>query len=79
MRPGFCRGRARNGALHSYRLTFPAGEIPQAKRFWSLTAYTPGVGVGVEQLQRRIDQCLAPVVRSEPAPDGAGRRFPALR
>ncbi len=24
-----------------YILTFPAGQIPQAKRFWSLTAYTP--------------------------------------
>jgi hypothetical protein len=24
-----------------YVLTFPAGQLPQAKRFWSLTAYTP--------------------------------------
>jgi hypothetical protein len=22
-------------------LTFPAGQLPKAKRFWSLTAYTP--------------------------------------
>jgi hypothetical protein len=28
-----------NGA--GYVLTFPAGQIPQAKRFWSVTAYTP--------------------------------------
>ncbi len=34
-------GKTLNGALHSYQLTFPAGEIPQAKRFWSLTAYLP--------------------------------------
>ena len=27
--------------VHGYQLTFPAGEIPQAKRFWSLTAYLP--------------------------------------
>jgi hypothetical protein len=26
---------------HAYQLTFPAGAIPQAKRFWSLTAYIP--------------------------------------
>lgn len=26
---------------HGYILTFPAGQIPQAKRFWSVTAYTP--------------------------------------
>ena len=23
-------------------MTFPAGDIPQAKRFWSVTAYVPG-------------------------------------
>ena len=34
-------GRTLNGALHTYQLTFPAGEIPQAKRFWSVTAYLP--------------------------------------
>jgi hypothetical protein len=26
---------------HTYQITFPAGQIPQADRFWSLTAYTP--------------------------------------
>jgi hypothetical protein len=26
---------------HGYVLTFPAGQLPKAKRFWSLTAYTP--------------------------------------
>jgi hypothetical protein len=34
-------GRTLNGARHTYTLTFPAGEIPQAKRFWSVTAYVP--------------------------------------
>jgi hypothetical protein len=26
---------------HGYVLTFPSGQLPQADRFWSLTAYTP--------------------------------------
>jgi hypothetical protein len=26
---------------HGYVLTFPAGQLPQAERFWSVTAYTP--------------------------------------
>jgi hypothetical protein len=31
-----------NGSnLPGYVLTFPAGQLPQAERFWSLTAYTP--------------------------------------
>ena len=30
-----------NGSLHSYTLTFAKGQQPEAKRFWSLTAYTP--------------------------------------
>ena len=34
-------GRTLNGARHSYTLTFPAADIPQAQRFWSLTAYVP--------------------------------------
>lgn len=29
------------GNSRGYVLTFPAGQIPQAKRFWSVTAYTP--------------------------------------
>lgn len=29
------------GATHTYRLTFTKAQIPQAKRFWSLTAYIP--------------------------------------
>jgi hypothetical protein len=32
---------ALNGSLHSYVLTFAKGQQPEAKRFWSLTAYTP--------------------------------------
>ena len=34
-------GRWLNGARHDYKLTFPANQIPDAKRFWSVTAYTP--------------------------------------
>jgi hypothetical protein len=30
-----------NGAAHAYRLRFAPNQIPQAKRFWSLTAYVP--------------------------------------
>jgi hypothetical protein len=35
-------GQPLNGAVHGYRLTFPRNDIPQAKRFWSVTAYVPG-------------------------------------
>ena len=34
-------GRKLNGARHDYKLTFPADNIPDARRFWSVTAYTP--------------------------------------
>jgi hypothetical protein len=34
-------GQALNGSEHSYLLTFAQGQQPEAKRFWSLTAYTP--------------------------------------
>ena len=35
-------GRALNESSEGgYVLTFPAGSLPKAKRFWSLTAYTP--------------------------------------
>jgi hypothetical protein len=34
-------GQTLNGARHSYKLTFPANNIPDAKRFWSVTAYVP--------------------------------------
>jgi hypothetical protein len=30
-----------DGSTHSYTLTFAKGQQPPAKRFWSLTAYTP--------------------------------------
>ena len=48
-------GQALNGARHGYQLTFPAGEIPQAKRFWSLTAYVPGT---IELVPNRADKYL---------------------
>ena len=36
------KGAALNGSNpHGYVLTFPAGQQPEAKRFWSLTSYTP--------------------------------------
>jgi len=42
---------------HAYQLTFPADAVPQAKRFWSLTAYIPpGITLGPErrpQVHRR--------------------------
>jgi hypothetical protein len=34
-------GRTLNGARHDYKLTFTKDQLPDAKRFWSLTAYTP--------------------------------------
>ena len=34
-------GHPLNGAEHDYRLTFAPSQIPQAERFWSLTAYLP--------------------------------------
>jgi len=35
-------GRPLDGSKgRGYVLTFPAGQLPEAKRFWSLTAYTP--------------------------------------
>jgi hypothetical protein len=34
-------GAALNGSAHAYRLTFSKNQLPQAKRFWSLTAYLP--------------------------------------
>jgi hypothetical protein len=35
------KGAALDGAAHSYVLTFAKNNIPEAKRFWSVTAYTP--------------------------------------
>jgi len=34
-------GQPLDGSAHNYTLTFAAGQQPEAKRFWSLTAYTP--------------------------------------
>ena len=34
-------GRQLNGARHDYTLTFTKDQLPDARRFWSLTAYTP--------------------------------------
>ena len=63
-------GRPLNGALHRYTLTFPASQLPDAKRFWSLTAYTP---VNVEPIPNRLDKYL--VARYTPGlvynPDGS--------
>lgn len=35
------KGVALDGSQHSYVIRFPKNKIPQAKRFWSITAYTP--------------------------------------
>ena len=63
-------GRTLNGARHTYRLTFPAGQIPQAKRFWSVTAYLPRT---LELVPNRADKYL--VARYTPGlvtnPDGS--------
>ena len=63
-------GQTLNGRLHGYQLTFPAGDIPQAKRFWSLTAYLPGT---IELVPNRADKYL--VARYTPGlvtnPDGS--------
>jgi hypothetical protein len=48
-------GRPLNGALHNYTLTFSASQLPQAKRFWSLTAYRP---VLIEPIPNRLDKYL---------------------
>ena len=48
-------GRPLNGARHNYTLTFSASELPQAKRFWSLTAYRP---VLIEPIPNRLDKYL---------------------
>jgi hypothetical protein len=34
-------GAALDGSQHDYVIRFPKRNIPQAKRFWSITAYTP--------------------------------------
>jgi len=34
-------GTALDGSRHNYVLRFPKNQIPEAKRFWSLTAYIP--------------------------------------
>jgi hypothetical protein len=38
---------------NGYVLTFPAGQVPKAKRFWSLTAYTPQ---SIELIRNRKDK-----------------------
>jgi hypothetical protein len=48
-------GQTLNGARHVYRLTFPVGQIPQAKRFWSVTAYLPRT---LELVPNRADKYL---------------------
>ena len=63
-------GQALNGARHNYELTFPASNLPDAKRFWSVTAYTPG---NVEPIPNRANKYL--VARYTPGlvtnPDGS--------
>jgi hypothetical protein len=40
---GYRRGQALNGKRNRvYVLRFPRREVPEAERFWSLTAYLPG-------------------------------------
>ncbi len=44
-----------DGSLHSYVLKFAAGQQPEAKRFWSLTAYTPEA---IELVRNKADKYL---------------------
>ena len=48
-------GQRLNGARHNYTLTFTANQLPDAKRFWSLTAYTPGI---IELIRNPADKYL---------------------
>ncbi|MFD4868148.1 DUF1214 domain-containing protein [Streptomyces sp. NPDC058412] len=34
-------GARLDASEHGYRITFPAGQLPQARRFWSVTSYLP--------------------------------------
>ena len=42
-----------NGSLHSYLLRFAKDQQPEAKRFWSLTAYTPDA---IELIPNKADK-----------------------
>ena len=46
-------GQPLDGSAHNYTLTFAAGQQPEAKRFWSLTAYTPET---IELIPNRADK-----------------------
>lgn len=46
-------GSTPNGSPNGYVLTFPNGDLPQAKRFWSVTAYTPE---GIELIRNRANK-----------------------
>jgi hypothetical protein len=48
-------GRPLNGALRRYTLTFSASQLPDAKRFWSVTAYNP---VLIEPIPNRLNKYL---------------------
>lgn len=63
-------GAALDGSTSNYVLTFPAGQIPQAGRFWSVTAYTPN---SIELIPNSANKYL--VARYSPGlvtnPDGS--------
>jgi len=46
-------GQPLDGSAHNYTLTFAAGQPPETKRFWSLTAYTPET---IELIPNRADK-----------------------
>jgi hypothetical protein len=46
-------GQPLDGSAHNYTLTFAAGQQPETKRFWSLTAYTPET---IELIPNRADK-----------------------
>ena len=56
-----------NGSLHSYTLKFAKGQQPQAKRFWSLTAYTPqGIELVPNQENKYVVASYTPGLFTDP-------------
>jgi hypothetical protein len=53
--------------VHSYRLTFTKDQIPQAKRFWSLTAYIPpGVTLFPNRANKYLVGSYTPGLKTNP-------------
>jgi hypothetical protein len=56
-----------DGSLHSYTLSFAKGQQPEAKRFWSLTAYTPqGIELVPNQENKYVVASYTPGLFTDP-------------